>query len=265
MSGIWCSLQRACTSFLYIGSLQFSARTHSKACRLQQQFHSNYHTASLTTPSTHKLHCTDSLYLLDHPPTVVLLMNMIKETNCAYRLQTVSLTNCPHMYGLHVKTRATAVLSIMIVWKTIALQIQNSITWYYSPPHDMFIAATHKWVASYATTPSSPTAGRRSTHDFTTLAKPAPAHWPNTRHFTKTILLYQDFTKTILLYQLQLLCIPALHCANAITLREITINNYTIIVTTTRGVNCKSYNESTPQNTLKQLIYAVHTHYNWVT
>ena len=40
MSGIWCSLQRACTSFLYIGSLQFSARTHSKACRLQQQFHS---------------------------------------------------------------------------------------------------------------------------------------------------------------------------------------------------------------------------------
>lgn len=115
MSGIWCSLQRACTSFLYIGSLQFSARTHSKACRLQQQFHSNYHTASLTTPSTHKLHCTDSLYLLDHPPTVVLLMNMIKETNCAYRLQTVSLTNCPHMYGLHVKTRATAVLSIMIV------------------------------------------------------------------------------------------------------------------------------------------------------
>jgi hypothetical protein len=53
-----------------------------------------------------------------------------------------------------------------------------------------------------------------------------------------------------------------LDCANAITLREITINNYTIIVTTTRGVNCKSYNESTPQNTLKQLIYAVHTHYN---
>jgi hypothetical protein len=40
MSGIWCSLQRACTSFLYIGSLQFSARTHSKACRLQQQIYS---------------------------------------------------------------------------------------------------------------------------------------------------------------------------------------------------------------------------------
>ena len=129
----------------------------AKLVACNNNFTALYHTAPffITTPSTHELHCTDSLYLPDHPPTAVLLRNMIKETDCAYRLQTVSLTNCPHMYRLHITRWATAVVSITIVWKTTALQIQNSITWYYSPPHDMFIAATHKQVAYYATIPSS--------------------------------------------------------------------------------------------------------------
>jgi hypothetical protein len=183
---------------------------------------------------------------------------MIKEANCSYRLQTVSLANCPHTYRLHVTRWATAVLSIMTVRKTTALQIQNSITWYYSPPHDTSTAATHKQTASYATTPSSPTAGRRSTHDFTTLAKPVPAHWPNARDFYKNNPTIQTATS---LHSSTAL----LHCANIIILWEITINNYTIILTTTRGLNCTSYTEPMPQNTLKPLTYVVYTCYNWIT
>jgi hypothetical protein len=69
MSGIWCSLQRACTSFLYIGSLQFSARTHSKACRLQQQFHSTVPHCTLHVPSPpHQAHtnCTAHIACICH-------------------------------------------------------------------------------------------------------------------------------------------------------------------------------------------------------
>ena len=34
--GMLCSMQRAVTNFLYIGSSQFSDRTHSRACRLSR-------------------------------------------------------------------------------------------------------------------------------------------------------------------------------------------------------------------------------------
>lgn len=36
IKGIWCSEHRAATSFLYIGSSQFSASTQSSACRLSR-------------------------------------------------------------------------------------------------------------------------------------------------------------------------------------------------------------------------------------